>query len=83
MDIYDIVRKRKLQIMLLHNAKFQEIFGVSISEYYISGPGFPLFDFDRLFKELGVPLDGTSIETMRRKYGSEAVDLIGELVGQI
>jgi len=49
-------------------------------DFYIPGPGLPSFDFQQLFKELGVPMDESSLEIMQRKYGPAAVELIGRLL---
>lgn len=62
-------------------ADFQRIFHHSLFFYMVKvPPGAFFIEFPRLFKDLGVPSDETSIEVMRRKYGQEAVDLVARLL---
>lgn len=61
-------------------ADFRRIFGVSIADFYSIGPGGVTLDFSALFKALGIPLDETSREYTEKKYGPEAVMLLGRVI---
>lgn len=81
MDVYEAFRRRSSEIILNNSADFQRIFGRNLSDYVCdTASGIIWLDWPRLFADIGVPLGETSVKCMRKKYGDEAVTLIGKLI---
>jgi len=81
MDVFETVRQRQHDLLLSHRAEFQRIFGLDILRYVAPTVlGTICIDFRRLFEDIGIPMTSSSQEHMRRKYGQEAVVLIGKII---
>jgi len=80
MNPYRDMRDKVVAHVLIVAAEFKRIFGKDLADFYEAGPYWPVLDYDRLFKALQVPLDDTSQDVIRKKYGAAAVEMIGRLI---
>ncbi|HAH32023.1 MAG TPA: hypothetical protein DCL44_06890 [Elusimicrobia bacterium] len=74
------IREHQIKRLDKHSQTFRRLFRREISEYYTPAPMISVFDLFRFFADLHVPSRVDRRDFVSRKYGSEAVDLIDEIL---